>query len=314
MSKKILFHFAMLLLVASIVTGCSKDKGDNIKNYLEYAGKSHPIEEAWQIFYGHYYGPNSNNISLIFVTDKHYVAFELFVPNGNTKLVAGVYQPDDSYQAFTIAKGFVMNHEGAVLYAMTDGTITIKLEGNVYDIDLKGTLEDNTSVKGKFSGTIEWEDDSEDDDDYYGSMTITEGSDQKIIDLELAQQLRAVTSTSNFFMLYFSGTFIATFNTSNLTASALPSDTYPISTATPVPAGASNVSLSIPGVSGVLNASDGSFIVKKNGSDYNITFSFTTNSVPERTVTGYYNGPIPLSSKKSQIPTAFFGIKSKNHE
>jgi len=296
--KKIVFYFSMLLLSALMITGCSKkdDGQDNVKtNYLEYGGKSHPVTNAMQLFYGHYYSSISNNISLVLATDTHYVVFELFVPNANTKLVAGDYQPSDTYQSYTVSAGLVLDDGGNAVYSMTTAVVTVKLNGDNYTIDIDGKLDNNTSIKGNYTGLIAWEDDSDDSGSSYGSMTIAEGSNQQTIDFDQAQQIRAATSTSNRFILFFSQTFIITLGTSDLTAPTIPAGNYTVSTTSPIPEGAFNVSMNIPGVSGVINASSGSFNVQKSGSNYSITFSFTTNSNPVRTVTGSYSGPIPLS-------------------
>ena len=293
--KKIVFYFNMLLIAALMTTGCDNSNDDKIKaNYIEYNGKTYSIKEAGQLFYGHYYSVNSNNITLVLATDEHYVVFEMFVPNSGTKLVTGVYQPDNTYQPFTVASGAVLKSDNTVLYSMKTAVITVKLEGSIYTIDVDGTLENNTNVKGSFTGQIEWFDNSDDAEGSSGSMTITGGGSPQIIDFEDAQQLRSFSGTSNSFMVYFSPTFIVTFRTSNLTATSLPAGSYPISTDTPIPAGTSRVSMNIPGVSGTVNSSGGSFNVQKSGSSYTVTFNFTTNTTPVRTVTGTYTGVIPV--------------------
>ena len=298
--KKNLFYLGMLLIATLMINGC--DKGDDGKsnddgktNYIEYNGKSHSIKNAWQVFYGHYYGDNSNNITLQFLTDEHYVTFEMFVSNSNIKLLTGVYEPSDGLEPYTVAQGLVRKGDGTVVYAMTTATIKIKVEGNVYNIEIEGKLENNTNVKGKFSGQLEWLDESDDDDEDGGSMTIAgDGSPQIIAITPGAQQIRFSTATRNAFMVKFLDSFMVNFEASNLTATMLPAGVYSISTATPNPTGTAYVSMNIPGVSGTVHANSGSFNVQKDGSVYNITFSFTTNTTPTRTVTGHYHGTISL--------------------
>ena len=42
------------------------------------------------------------------------------------------------------------------IYELIDGRITIRLEGNVYTLDMEGTLDNNTSITGKYVGPIRW--------------------------------------------------------------------------------------------------------------------------------------------------------------
>ena len=156
--KKNLFYLGMLLVATLMINGC--DSSDDVKaNYIEYNGKSHSIKDAGQVFFGHYFGNNSNNITLLFITDEHNVTFEMFVPNGDTKLLTGNYLPNDNYQPFTILNGLITK-DGNTVYSMTTATIKIKVDGNVYNIEIEGTLQNNTTVKGKFSGQLEWLDES----------------------------------------------------------------------------------------------------------------------------------------------------------
>ena len=159
--KKKLFYLSTLLLAVMMTIGCSKKEDDSIEGYFEYAGKTHSIKEAEQIFYGHYFGENSNNVSLIFATAEHYIFIDLFVPNSSTRLVEGTYEADNSYEEFTVSQGLVLKDESTILYRMIDGTLTVKLSGNVYTIGMEGTLEDNTSITGKFIGRINWVDGTE---------------------------------------------------------------------------------------------------------------------------------------------------------
>lgn len=295
--KKIVFYFSLILLAVLILPSCDDKDDDGLddvkKNTFEYDGKTHSINDAVQLFYGHYYSNEANNIMLIFATNDHYIGFEMFVPNKDTKLVSGTYEPDGTYRSFTISEGFISDDENTLLHLMISGVITIKLEDGIYIIDMEGKLDDNTNIKGNFTGAIGWSDKSEDPDNsnYNGSMTITGGGSDQTIYIEPAQQIRA----GNFIMLYFSGSFIVNFNIGSSISSTLPAGTYSISTINPLPAGTSGVSMNIPGMSGVINAKNGSFTVKKSGSEYQITFSFTTDTTPARTVTGSYTGQIPLS-------------------
>ena len=125
------------------------------------------------------------------------------------------------------------------------------------------------------------------------SYTITDGSNKQVFNLEPTQQLHILNATTgNGFLINFSGTFSVGFGSSDLTATMLPSGTYPISTLA-FATNAAASSIKIPGVSEISHATSGSFIVQKSGSNYNITFSFTTDTNPVRTVTGSYNGTIP---------------------
>ena len=132
-------------------------------------------------------------------------------------------------------------------------------------------------------------------DDGYGSMTITTGNNIQTVEFVLARQSHVTSPAGNMFMVYFSGSFIVVFNASDKSATTLPDATYPVSTTTPIPVGNVNLTMNIAGVSGVVKATDGSFKVQKNGSDYIITFNFTTDTDPEKKVAGRYKGPIPLN-------------------
>ena len=288
--KKTVFYSGMLLLAALMMVGCDKveNEPENAKkNYLEYANKSRSITEAGQIFYGHYYSTNSNNITLVFATEEHYVAFEMFVPNGDTKLLEGVYQPSSNYQAFAVTGGGVFDYDDNEVYSVKTVVITVKLEGNVYTIDIEGKLDNNTNLKGNYTGQLKWFDESEDEvGNYY---TITEGSNVQTIAITSPQQM----GNANGFIVSFTNSFMVNFRPSG-TATTLPAGSYPNTNATPMPIGSSHVSMNISGVSGTVNSTSGSFNVQKSGSNYTVTFNFTTNTTPVRTVTGSYSGTIPL--------------------
>ena len=159
--KKTLLYFSALLLAVLVTTGCNKN--EDSENYLKYAGKTHAIKEAGQIFYGHYFSTKANNLSLVFLTAEHAVIIEMFVPNSSNKLVAGTYEADDSFEAFTMSEGSILKiSDKSTIYEIIDGRITIRLEGNVYTIDMEGTLHNNTSITGKYTGQIIWEDGDDD--------------------------------------------------------------------------------------------------------------------------------------------------------
>lgn len=288
--KRILFYFGIFMFAAITITGCDKNE-EPATNYLKYAGKTRSIAAAAQIFFGHYYNNNANAVTLAFQTDEHIVLFELFVSNSNTKLVSGTYVPNDNYQPFTISAGAIVDGDGNIVYNMQTANVTIQQDGSTYTINVNGTLEDGTSINGQYTGQLNWVDESEDnpDSNFY---TIDDGSSQQDIELGTASQSNIVSGTNNIFMVSFSETFIVTFMINDLSAATLPAGTYPVSTATPVPTGECGVVIKIPGVSGVAPVNSGSFTVQKNGSDYNITFNFTTDTNPERTITGSYSGAL----------------------
>lgn len=162
-TKRTVFYLCVLFLAILTITGCKKndDAEKGKSNYLDYAGTTHEVTNAAQLFYGHYFGSNSNNVSLILATDEHYVGFEMFIPNSETKIVAGVYQPSDNYQSFTLAGGVIVDDGGSIVYSMKTATVTVKLSGNTYTIDIDGKLDDDSSIKGNYTGPIVWEDDSD---------------------------------------------------------------------------------------------------------------------------------------------------------
>ena len=283
--KKNVFYFVMLLSATLMMTGC--DKSNEEQNYLKYADKSHAISDAGQFFYGHYYSSASNNIDLMFATDEHYIDFEMFVSNGEKKLLAGVYQPNNNLQPFTVRNGIVLDSDKKTVHTMKTATLNVKVDGDIYTIDIEGKLTDDSNVKGRYSGQLKFFDKSE--DEVNNSYTITSGSSSQTIKIQSPQQ---TGNSTNGFILYFSSSFMVNFKPSG-TSTTIPAGNYTITNATPMPTGTSSVSMNISGVSGTVKASSGSFNVQKNGSIYTITFNFTTNTTPVRTVTGSYTGAIP---------------------
>ncbi len=301
MKKSRAFFTALvaMLLCSTMFVACSKDDKDPEPgtNQFVYDGNVQNINGGIQYYYGNYYGNNVNNIELYLAGDNYIMGFEMFVPSTSNKLVAGTYTLADTGQPLTYVSGAVFNDEGEVELEVSSGTVSIAVSGSTYTINFDCTLSNGKKVKGNYTGTLNWEDDSDEGGSSTtspGAMTVQmNGSSQTYYHTE-GYQIGSVGK----FMVNFGGTgangfdFAMAFASSNTTATTLPAGTYTITTTTPMPNGTFTASVKIPGTSTIRKATSGTATVSKSGSTYSITYSFPLDGSPTATVNGTYTGTL----------------------
>ena len=81
-----------------------------------------------------------------------------FVPNGNTKLVAGTYNLNNNHKAFTHYDGYVEIGNSEDDFDITGGTIKVAISGDTYTITIDCTLNGGGTAKGIYKGALLWED------------------------------------------------------------------------------------------------------------------------------------------------------------
>jgi hypothetical protein len=179
MNKKKILTLVLLPLV--IFAGCKKDKdGDSPNNYIKYEGKTYTINQGILENYGEedegVYNLDltlfSSGINLIVsegeivgATGKgNVIYFEMFTTS-ETQLDAGTYEFDYySEEAGTFDDGEILiNYDAEDYQADIDqyinhGTVTVAKSGDIYEIRINCTDEDDKSVTGYFKGTLTWYD------------------------------------------------------------------------------------------------------------------------------------------------------------
>jgi hypothetical protein len=151
MMKKLLFcALAALALVA-----CDKDD-DNNKDGIP--------ANHYEIASGNMYyvvtpgSTETEDIELDLLSTNFSMLFNMHVPLGNDKLVAGTYKYEaDNHSDFKIASGGIYKSgEITKWLKVTRGTVKVAVSGETYAINIDCTLEDSTKLTGSYIGKLEW--------------------------------------------------------------------------------------------------------------------------------------------------------------
>ena len=132
--------------------------------------------EAFMNHYGNYYSNSAINVDFLIISEHVELYFEMFVPNGNNRLIPGTYNLStaghDDHGPFTYSYGeidvLLLEEIGYEYFDVLDGTLTITTTGagaNLqYIVAFNLTLEDEfgftVPMTGEYRGSIEWEDHS----------------------------------------------------------------------------------------------------------------------------------------------------------
>lgn len=154
--KKLLL--LILPLLAITFNSCSKDDdgGNGEVNKITFNGKSYDITGGRM----HYFGQDekATNIDLVLLAQNGaYLEIEMYVPNGNTKLVAGKYNLNTNSTEFTYSDSYAVD-ENDNDYEITGGTIEIAVSGDTYTITVNVTLSSGGTAKGTYKGGLAWVD------------------------------------------------------------------------------------------------------------------------------------------------------------
>jgi len=179
--KKIL---TLVLFSLIILVGCKKDKdGDSPNNYIKYEGKTYVIDKGILENYGEedegVYNLDltlfSSGINLIESQGEivgatgtgNVLYFEMFT-NSEIQLDNGTYVFDYySEEAGTFDDGELLINWNAEDYQadidqyIDEGTVKVAKSGDIYEITINCTDEDDKSVTGYFKGTLTWYDASQ---------------------------------------------------------------------------------------------------------------------------------------------------------
>ena len=124
--------------------------------------------EAYMEYFGNYYSNSAANIDVMLVSDNIEIYFEMFVPNGNNRLINGTYNisraSNDNHRPFTFSYGEIYLDDDD--YEVIGGSITITSSGSganiSYNIDFNLTLEDDygrtRTATGSYRGSFVWDD------------------------------------------------------------------------------------------------------------------------------------------------------------
>lgn len=168
--KRLSGIFMTALLLAVTVSGCKKDKEEPEGNYLLVEGKSYPIETNLNFCYPP--GELETAIELNFVgpdidltpdelgnpswagTDVT-MCFGLFSSTSAT-VDSGTYPYFNENKVFTFNYGdYCLNYDREItntFFLITEGTITVKVDGEIYDFTFEGKDEQGKSVKMHYNG------------------------------------------------------------------------------------------------------------------------------------------------------------------
>ncbi len=285
-----------ILCCCMVLTGCDKNKDkdkDPGTNQFTYNGKIVDTFSGEQVYFGHYeaFGNNANNVDLyIGIGDNLYIALSMLVPNGNNKLLAETYYGDNTFQPYTIASGAILDENFDVISYMTAATVTVKVSGNTYTIDVEATLDNKKTVVGNYTGTLEWFDGSEEDVESYGSLTINKNGTGTTYDFGQGNFSVAARLLSIDFETIDNMTFVFGFLLDKTGYTALPVGTYDVMPGIGNTAGTCNGYIKI-GSGSAKNSTSGTVTVAKTGDNYSMIFDFEI-AADGSTVTGTYNGPL----------------------
>ncbi len=155
--KKVL----LLLAVAGVIgfASCSKDETpkdptQNLQNQVVFDDTNFDITDGSMIYCG------DNNVDLLFELDNgdYEVWFEMWVQNGN-KLTTGTYVFSGKETPLNISDCDVWDEDSEKDF--TGGTVNVVASGNIYTITINCTLSGGGTLIGKYSGSLNWFDESE---------------------------------------------------------------------------------------------------------------------------------------------------------
>jgi hypothetical protein len=173
--KTLLFAVAPLLIIG-MMAGCSIERsrdnggGHEIENQIRLDGQ--PLGIAWggMVYWGATAPDTPASLTLILaeqINEGNTVEFEMFLPTGHTRLVAGTYTlSETSHPAMTYAWGDVFVGEGADYndpaaydyFKVTGGTVEVDLSGSTHTITFDCTLDNGQQLTGSWEGVLLWED------------------------------------------------------------------------------------------------------------------------------------------------------------
>ena len=148
--------------------------GNNGNLRITIDGSSFQEEvEAYMEYFGNYYSSTASNIDIILYSGNIEIYFELFVPNGNNRLVSGTYNLssslNDDHGPFTFSFGEIYFDDDDY-YEVTGGTLTVSSTGQgantvytvVFDLDVEDDYGFSCTASGSYRGSFEWDDYSRD--------------------------------------------------------------------------------------------------------------------------------------------------------
>lgn len=167
--KKLLIH---LIILGFVLSGCKKDKDDKPQNYIEYKGKVIELSSGTVQPFGEW-GDGTNIDLTLFSTGISFtnniikgngsiVYFEMY-SSGIDVLTGGVYtfDPTASEAAGTFDLGLlafdvdVENIKPGDYIPVTQGTITVALDGNEYEITVECVDSDNKEISLYYKGRLD---------------------------------------------------------------------------------------------------------------------------------------------------------------
>ncbi|MCL2044433.1 MAG: hypothetical protein FWG89_09875, partial [Treponema sp.] len=156
------------------------DEEDNgVYSEFTIIGETYEIKNGTMYHFGNFFSESAVNVDLTLSTkdEDSWIYFEMFVPNGNNRLVEGTYSPefpappDDDYPPFTYSSGSVVLSDTDTSYYVSGGTVEVSVSGSgnsaVYTIVIDCTLvvvvgesiyEDAGTLEGTYIGTLLWND------------------------------------------------------------------------------------------------------------------------------------------------------------
>ncbi|MDR2039204.1 MAG: hypothetical protein LBQ60_14880 [Bacteroidales bacterium] len=316
-SGKTFFLTIGVLLFVLILPGCEKDKDkdedEGGPNKFTYSGKTVSVTGAAQGYFGHIEPIGDKAITMLLVIGNSDVAFyfTMLIPNGNDKLLAGTYPGSIEYKPYTVIEGWVEEND-EITASLSSAIITVELSESTYTIDINGTLENNKSISGNYTGEVPQVDMTE-EEEAPGSMTIELDGKEDTYVLKAGGQLKMdlTGTTGSYFLVNLPGENDSTllslsFMSPMVNDDLLTPGEYIFTGEAAREPGNAYASIKKQPKNPAMNSTEGTVVVKKSSSTYDISFDFITNSTPPATVTGTYYG---LLNKVSLFPSSMSRMK-----
>ncbi|MCD8044837.1 MAG: hypothetical protein LUH10_17530 [Tannerellaceae bacterium] len=168
--KKVFFYLFLVLGCVCTFTSCDNDdENDNnvAENTVVFGNQTFKIKEAWLDYDGYYDDDDEENTLVSMDIDfdlgeGSWVSFALVLEDGNTEPKAGTYTFDrNPTQGFKIRRGWFDNEIEDADYEFISGSCEVSKSGNTYTFNFSFICYDNSTLKGKYTGTLKNYDDED---------------------------------------------------------------------------------------------------------------------------------------------------------
>ena len=161
-------QFWIIVFITVIIFSACGNEPDN---FFSINGITYRLYKGEMYYKGPVIPDRSNNIELyLFYEDENdyeEIFLDLYIPDGNNRLVEGTYNLTYNYEPFTCSYGEIQIEKDRRLlfyYRITGGTLQVSVTGSgddaIYTINIDCNIEDQNglteTVRGTYRGTIAW--------------------------------------------------------------------------------------------------------------------------------------------------------------